>query len=102
MVLGYIKSLSLSFTVNPQMNLQTFLTAHGKVNVVCKPDPGRSFVLLGNIFVNLSKFVSISQNMKQLTLRVEDKMYYFFKKLKVYGSIADELYKNTFCYWFCF
>ena len=79
--------------------------SHNKNVVVCKPDNGRGVVLLDrsryllskrNIIGDTSKFVPIFDNARKFSLRIEDKIKNFLRKLKSTGSIAVDLYKSVY------
>ena len=67
--------------------------------VVCKPDEGRAVVILDKspyidnilpIISDRSKFEPINDSIQKFTLKIEDKVNYFLRKLKNSDVISAE------------
>ena len=54
-------------------------------------DRSRYLQSLHNIIGDTLKFLPISENARNFSLRIEDEINNFLRKLKSTGSIADEL-----------
>ena len=71
--------------------------------VVTKPDKGRGVVILDrNVYVeklthiisDTSKFVQIKESIQTYSLRIEDKINNFLRKLKNMSLLSDDLFKE--------
>ena len=73
--------------------------------IICKPDKGRGVVILNKetfvekmvaIISDVSKFEKINYTVEKYTLKIEDKINNFLRKLKDLGSIPTETFNKLY------
>ena len=99
------KIFSAVFTKRDINEIKTL--ASNKDIIICKPDKGRGVVILDKatyvtqmhkLLSDTSKFEKITNfNFAKYTLKIEDKINNFLRKLKRVNNISTEIYNKLFC-----
>ena len=80
--------------------------SRNKEIIVCKPDKGRAVVIVNkndyitsmtNIISDLTKFIKIDTDVFKYTIKIEDKINNFLRKLKSLKLVSSEVYNELYC-----
>lgn len=80
--------------------------ASNKDIIVCKPDKGRGVVILDketyiskmvSLISDRSKFELVSDSLFKYTMKIEDKINNFLRKLKNMNILSDNVYRSLYC-----